>query len=123
MHIFTDSQATLQALNNPHVTSKLIEDTITQLNLLGKAVKSLSIHWIEAHKGHAGNEKADEMARAAEFRTIIDDSINVPVGFGKQKLWAACYDHWTKEWQQLSTCRMTKNILSQTRQKQNKKTT
>ena len=63
VRIFTDSQATLQALHNPHVTSKLIEDTITQLNHLGKAVKSLSIHWIEGHKGHAGSEKADEMAR------------------------------------------------------------
>ena len=30
VRIFTDSQATLQALHNPHVTSKLIEDTITQ---------------------------------------------------------------------------------------------
>ena len=52
VRIFTDSQATLQALHNPHGTSKLIDDTITQLNLLGKTVKSLSIHWIEAHKGN-----------------------------------------------------------------------
>ena len=29
--LFTDSQATLQALHSPHVTSKLIEDTIAQL--------------------------------------------------------------------------------------------
>ena len=27
VRIFTDSQATLQALHNPHVTSKLIEET------------------------------------------------------------------------------------------------
>ena len=84
--IFTDSQATLQALHNPNVTSKLIDDTLTQLNLLGKTVKSLSIHWIEAHKGHAGNEKADEMARAAEFRTIMDESIDASAGYDKQKL-------------------------------------
>ena len=108
VRIFTDSQATPQALHNPHVTSKLIEDTITQLNQLGKTVKSLSIHWIEAHKGHAGNEKADEMARAAEFQTIMDETIDAPAGYDKQKLWGACYDQWTKEWQQLTTCRMTK---------------
>ena len=80
-------QATLQALHNPHVTSNLIEDTIIQLNQLGKSVESLSIHWIEAHKGHAGNEKADEMARDAEYRTIIDDTIDAPAGYVKQKLW------------------------------------
>ena len=63
VRIYTDSQSTLQALNNPHVTSKLIEDTIIQLNHLDQTVKSLTIPWIEAHKGHAGNEKADEQAR------------------------------------------------------------
>ena len=94
---FTDSQATLQALNNPpHITSKLIEDTLTQLNHLGK-VKSLSIHWIEAHKGHAGNEKADEMARAAKHCTMIYDSIDTPVGYDKKKLWDACNAQLTKE--------------------------
>ena len=72
-----------QALHNPHVTYKLIEDAITQLNHLGKTV---SIHWIEAHKVHAGNEKADEMARAAEHRMMIDDSIDTPVGHDKKKL-------------------------------------
>ena len=51
VRIFIDSQATLQALHNPHVTSQLIDHTITQLNQLGEVVKSLSIHWIEAHKG------------------------------------------------------------------------
>ena len=36
--IFTDSQATLQALQSPHVTSKLIKETLNQLNQLGKSV-------------------------------------------------------------------------------------
>ena len=84
------SLQTPKPLHNPHVKSKLIDDTITQLNLLGKTVKSLSIHWIEAHKGHAGNEKADEMARTAEVRTIMDESIDAPAEYDKQKLWAAC---------------------------------
>ena len=43
------------------------------------------------------------MARAAEHRTKIDDSIDTPVGYDKKKLWDACYVQWTKEWQQNST--------------------
>ena len=46
VRIFTDSQATLQALHNPHVTSKLIEDTIAQLNQLGETVKSLGDQYL-----------------------------------------------------------------------------
>ena len=48
------------------------------------------------------------MARAAEYRTIMDKSIYTPAGYDKQKLWAAWYKQWTIEWQQLTTCRMTK---------------
>ena len=91
-----------------HVTSKLIEDAITQLNDLGKTVRSLSIHWVEAHKGHAGNEKGDEMTRAAEYRKLIDDSIDTPVGYDKKYIMGRML------------CTMDK-ILPETRHKQNQK--
>ena len=48
-------------------------------------------------QSHAGNEKADEMARADEFRTIMDETIDALAGYDKPKLWSACYDLWTKE--------------------------
>ena len=48
------------------------------------------------------------MAREAEYRTIIDDSIDTSIGYDKKKLWAACHDIWTKEWKQDTTCRMSK---------------
>ena len=88
----------------------------------GKTVKFLLVHWIEAHKGHAGNEKAGEMARAAKHRTIIDDSIDTPVGYDKKKLWDACYAQWTKEWQQNTTCRMTKIFYPRPDKNKTKKT-
>ena len=57
-------------MRTSYYASVHISTFVTQLNHLGKQVKYLYIHWIEAHKGHAGNKKADEMARFAEFRTI-----------------------------------------------------
>ena len=53
-------------------------------------------------------KRRNEMARAAEHQTIIDDSIDTPVGYDKKKLWDACYAQWIKEWKQKTTCRMTK---------------
>ena len=103
---------------HPHTTSKLIEDTITQLNHLEEEVKSLSIHWIEAHKGHAGKEKADQMAREAEYRTIIDESID----------WGSRL--WQKENigsmllnmdQRMTTCRMSKIFYPQPDKNKTKK--
>ena len=41
----------------------------------------------------------DEMARETEFRQITDRTTENPVGYDKQKLWAACYKQWTTEWQ------------------------
>ena len=57
------------------------------------------------------------MAKSAELQTIMDETVDDPAGYDKQKLRSACYDLWTKKWEQLPTCRMTKdkNILSQAR--------
>ena len=63
------------------------------------------------------------MARAAEFRTIMDETIDAPAGYDKQKLCSACYDLWTKEWEQLTTCRMTKIFFPKSDKNKTKKTT
>ena len=62
------------------------------------------------------------MARATEFRTIMDETIDASAGYDKQKLWGACYDQWTKEWQQLTTCRMTKIFFPRPDKNKTKKT-
>ena len=61
--IFSDSQAAIQALNSPTITSKIVEETVRNLNTLGSKVNRLEIEWIKAHVGYEGNERADELAR------------------------------------------------------------
>ena len=60
--LFTDSQASLQALNSHEIKSLAVKDTILALNLVGQKVNRLEISWIKAHVGHQGNEMADKLA-------------------------------------------------------------
>ncbi len=58
----SDSQAAIKALNGTKVTSRLILDTISQLNAMGKTHK-VELRWVPGHVGISGNERADELAR------------------------------------------------------------
>ena len=61
--LFTDSQASLQALNSHEIKSLAVKDTIAALNLVRQKVNRLEISWIKAHVGHPGNEMTDKLAR------------------------------------------------------------
>ena len=63
--LFSDSQASIQALNSYEIKSLAVLDAIKALNLVGQKVNRLEINWIKAHVGHPGNEHADKMAREA----------------------------------------------------------
>lgn len=62
--LFTNSQASILALNNSYVHSQLVKDTIQLLNTLSQSLHCLTISWIKAHVGHTGNERADELAHS-----------------------------------------------------------
>ena len=65
--IMSDSQAAIQALSSRLCSSRLVQQTKTELNKLGETTDRLDIAWIKAHVGHPGNEKADSLARKAEY--------------------------------------------------------
>ena len=46
--IFSDSRAAIQALNSAVVTSQLVKNTVSALNLVGGKVDRLEIAWIKA---------------------------------------------------------------------------
>ena len=62
IHIFTDSQNSLQKLNKPSTNSKLTLDTIENLNELSKS-QNITLHKVRAHIGIEGNELADSLAK------------------------------------------------------------
>ena len=81
--IFVDSQAAILALKNPVITSRTVLDTARQLNSLAELTKRTSLVWIPAHKGHEGNERAEEGADTVEAALL---EICKPVSHIKNKI-------------------------------------
>ena len=106
--ILTDSQAAFQALAARTYTSKLVKETMEELNKLGKIVNRLEISWIKAHVGYKGNERADTLARSAEEKAKIDLHISDSWTSFKTLVWDAVFKEWTIRWSEDPTCRLTK---------------
>ena len=107
--IFVDSQAALLALNKKDITSRLVGDTVHNLNLIPGLTRLV---WIKAHVGHEGNERADELAKAG---TLLPHY--APVALPKQATKAAINsaidEIWNFQWSQYNDGRQSKQFYSQ----------
>ena len=74
----SDSQAAIKALNSTQVTSRLVLDTIDQLNDLGTH-HQVTIRWVPGHENIPGNERADELARIGSSATPIGPEPFLPL--------------------------------------------
>ena len=102
---FVDSQAALRTLQSDIITSKLALQTITLLNAI--PAHSVVLVWTKAHVGFAGNEKADELAKAG---TLLPNPLAIPAPTASIK--ASLRDHfvhlWNREWTLCPKGRQTK---------------
>ena len=70
IHIMSDSQAVLMALNATEIRSGLVDNCIKLLNDLGNK-NTLTVEWIPGHEGYEGNERADCLAKRGAQRQFI----------------------------------------------------
>ena len=100
--ILVDSQAALQAVANPHITSKVVWRAVDALNRLAITARRITLVWIPAHKGHIGNERADELAKAGAASTdptrllTTEKSSAVLRSEIREKVYRDWADEWTK---------------------------
>ena len=98
--IFVDSQAALAAVGNPFITSRLVASAVNNLNKLAATSKSVTLVWIPAHKGHAGNEEADKLAKAGSKESDPNKLLRVkqPTATMKANIRKCMYEKWEREW-------------------------
>ena len=105
---FSDSQASLAALNKLTVKSDTVEKCLNALNSLGKN-NSVHLRWVKAHVGIHGNEVADFLAKkGSSLGEGPTNELLTPQS--KQRCVINDYFHkkWTTAWQSYDAARQTK---------------
>ena len=96
--IHTDSLSAIQALQSPDIVSQQCLQTLEQINNYG-AHNDLRIHWIKAHAGNPGNERADELAKAGTTLPA-QHTTKLSVRTRKAMYRSNTYQLWNTLWQQ-----------------------
>ncbi|XP_049316943.1 uncharacterized protein LOC125779713 [Bactrocera dorsalis] len=77
--ILSDSQAALKAITSYEVKSLLVLECIERLNNLAEC-NQVHLIWVPGHKGIAGNELADKLARSAASASMVGPEPFIAVG-------------------------------------------
>ncbi|GBN84700.1 hypothetical protein AVEN_33216-1 [Araneus ventricosus] len=97
IHIYSDSRAALQSLADPINHNSLVQKT-KQAFLRTRERLSIKLHWIKAHIGYQGNERADQLAKEATLRPSLDFNIPKPTSSLKRNIRTGLIDQWNDRW-------------------------
>ena len=113
-HFYCDNQGAVKTLDSPEVNSNLIADCSHLLSEIGERVP-LTLHWIKAHVGYAGNERADTLAKlGTKLPNNKIEKIPIPRSYVKRVLESATLFHWNQSWNASTTLyRQTKEWLGE----------
>ncbi|XP_039958501.1 uncharacterized protein LOC120773580 [Bactrocera tryoni] len=77
--ILSDSQAALKAISSYEIKSLLVQECIDRLNSLAEC-NQVHLIWVPGHRGIAGNELADKLARSAASTSMVGPEPFIAVG-------------------------------------------
>ena len=79
--------------------------------MVKQSVVKITAYWIRAHVDHPGNERADELAKAATERLQVDVVVKLTIAQAKKILLARALENWQTRWDHSSTGRRTYEIF------------
>ena len=105
---YSDSQASLAALDKLSVKSDTVEKCLNVLNALGKKNK-VHLKWVKAHVGIHGNEVADFLAkRGSSLGDGPTDELLTPKVKQTNEINNYFLKKWSKSWKDYNQARQTK---------------
>ena len=119
--IYTDNQATLHAIKQIKLSDPLKVKLLNTINLFKATSNSkLNFFWIKGHSGVRGNELADFQAKQGAKEGV---RINIPqsLSYIKKSLHNRKICAWDKEWNNLDTCRQSRQLITFTPNKKQSK--
>jgi ribonuclease HI len=101
VYVFTDNQSAIQAVETPkrqsgqYIVEKIL-DTIDEIHKLAPT-RTIHIEWVPGHKNIAGNEQADQAAKAAATPSITAPSTTMRSA-QKRSIQSMAKIKWETEW-------------------------
>ncbi|XP_044597435.1 uncharacterized protein LOC123274000 [Cotesia glomerata] len=112
VYICSDSCAALRALEQTEVSSRLVRKCIDSLNELAEYNK-VKLLWVPGHSGNAGNDKANELAKAGARKRDPEPVISIAVPFSLIKQHASLWtnDKFQEVWAEAKGMMHTRALL------------
>ena len=97
LHVHTDSQAAIGAINNPMINNHTVLACRNNLCLVGQEI-NLKIFYVPAHIGIEGNEAADQLAKRGANGSFNKLEVGTPPINYKSAIKHATFVEWTEKY-------------------------
>lgn len=111
IRIFTDSLSSLQSLGNPSSTDMFVSSIHCMERQLKLLNYNIEFHWIKAHIGHAGNERADCLAKRAAKSSSRYCFDMYPLSYAKRQIKLKYMNIWNHRYRNSDTGSITRSYF------------